>query len=121
MSKSPAAQLLTVKQVAEELSLSRVAVYDLCRVGKLPHYRLGVKHDTIRIKRSDVSAYLEACERREPDADELAEVEQPARRPERVERKRAPRRGKVAPDRQRAAALGLRCLTDQYLPKSLRA
>lgn len=50
---------LTVKQAAARLDASKSSVYQMCKVGKLPHYRVGVKRGTIRIEEKDVDAIKE--------------------------------------------------------------
>jgi excisionase family DNA binding protein len=47
---------LTVKQAAARLDASKSSIYQMCKVGKLPHYRVGVKRGTIRIEEKDVDA-----------------------------------------------------------------
>jgi len=50
--------LLTVRQAAEILTVSRRKVYNLVTAGKLPHYRID---NVIRIAETDVDAYLADC------------------------------------------------------------
>ena len=50
---------LTVKQAAARLDASKSSIYQMCKVGKLPHYRVGVKRGTIRIEEKDVDAIKE--------------------------------------------------------------
>jgi excisionase family DNA binding protein len=54
-------ELKTVAEVAAQLRLSDQAVYDLCRVGRLRHLRLGNSRGVIRIAQTDVEAYKDAC------------------------------------------------------------
>ncbi len=56
-----AMDLLTVKEAANLLKLSRGAVYALCKAGTLPHHRLGLGRGAVRIDRKDLIAYVEAC------------------------------------------------------------
>jgi excisionase family DNA binding protein len=53
-------QCLTVPQVAQQLQVSRVTVYELCAQGKLRHVRLGAKDGTIRIREQDLRTFLES-------------------------------------------------------------
>jgi excisionase family DNA binding protein len=56
-------QLLTVAEVASFLRLSTTAVYALCHSGQLPHFAFagrGKKTKTIRVKQSDLDAFLES-------------------------------------------------------------
>jgi excisionase family DNA binding protein len=46
---------LTVAEVAEQLRVSTMTVYRLCRAGDLPSIRVG---SSIRIKREDLAQYL---------------------------------------------------------------
>lgn len=53
--------LLTPKEVAQILQVSRDTVYKLLSSGQLKGIRVGLKeHTTWRITRSDLSAYLNA-------------------------------------------------------------
>lgn len=51
---------MTVKEAAELLEISERTVYDLCRAGKLAHYRVGVGRRSIRLEPADVRAYRES-------------------------------------------------------------
>ena len=53
--------LKTVAEVAEQLRLSDRAIYDLCRVGRLRHLRLGNGRGAIRVAQADINAYKDAC------------------------------------------------------------
>lgn len=53
--------LLTVREAAARLGLSPDAVYELCRAGKLAHYRLGVHGGRLMVAEADLAAYLESC------------------------------------------------------------
>jgi excisionase family DNA binding protein len=50
--------LLTVNQVARQLSVSERTVYALCDTGKLRHARIGTGRGTIRIPEDAVAEYL---------------------------------------------------------------
>jgi excisionase family DNA binding protein len=50
---------LTVKQVAEQLSVSEGTVRNLCACGELPHRRIGVGRGCIRVSEEDLKEYLE--------------------------------------------------------------
>src|SRR5690242_4705523 len=56
-------ELLTVKQVAELLSVSTGTVYDLVTAKKLPHFRIGVGRGAVRIAADEAEAYLHGCRR----------------------------------------------------------
>lgn len=51
--------LLTVKEAATLLRISSSLVYGLIESGRLPASRLGKGRGAIRIKKSDVAAYVE--------------------------------------------------------------
>lgn len=53
--------LLSAQQAGELLGLSVDGVYRLCRAGKLTHYRLGMRGGSLKVKASDVAAYVESC------------------------------------------------------------
>lgn len=65
--------MLTVKQVAERLSVSPSKVYRLIETGQLAHHRIG---GSIRMTEEQVATFLEAT-RREPGI----KLRQPVRRP----------------------------------------
>jgi excisionase family DNA binding protein len=50
--------LLTVKEVSEQLAVSRGCVYELISSGRLRHARIGCGRGTIRIPRDAVDALL---------------------------------------------------------------
>jgi excisionase family DNA binding protein len=50
-----AGRLLTVREVAERLSLCRATVYRLCECGELPHIRLS---NAIRVKEEALEQFL---------------------------------------------------------------
>ena len=52
--------LLTVKQVAERLTVSASTVYDLVSLGKLPCHRVGKGGGAIRCSELQVREYLES-------------------------------------------------------------
>lgn len=53
--------LLTVREVAELLSVTGKCVYELVGTGKLRCYRVGASRGAIRMRRADVDAYLSEC------------------------------------------------------------
>ena len=54
-------KLLTVKDVAERLSVSTSLVYQLVESGKLPVHRIGNGRGAIRFSPQDIETYLEEC------------------------------------------------------------
>ncbi len=46
--------ILSVKQAAQRLNVSKSLVYALCAEGRLKHYRVGIGRGTIRIDESDL-------------------------------------------------------------------
>lgn len=52
-------KLLTVKEVAEFLRLSRSETYKLIQSKALPHYRVGPGRGAIRVKETDIQEFLE--------------------------------------------------------------
>lgn len=50
--------MLSVKQVAEQLNLSRQCVYALIESGLLPVHRFGVGRGTIRVSEADLNEYV---------------------------------------------------------------
>jgi excisionase family DNA binding protein len=50
--------LLTVKQAAKRLQVSRQMVYQLCAAKVLPHSRVGLGRGSIRVSEADLDAYL---------------------------------------------------------------
>ena len=55
-----ATNLLTARQVAEQLTISQRMVYDLAVVGKLSSFRIG---GAVRFDQADVDGFREACRR----------------------------------------------------------
>lgn len=53
--------MLTVSDVAKNLTVSESLVYALAEAGKLPGYRVGMGRGTWRFTEADVAAYLESC------------------------------------------------------------
>jgi excisionase family DNA binding protein len=51
--------VLTVADVAAELSVDQKTIYALCNSGKLTHVRIGEGRGTIRITRADLERFLE--------------------------------------------------------------
>ena len=52
--------MMTVREVAEKLSLSISQVYSLLASGKLPHHRFGVGRGAIRVTEEQLAAFVEA-------------------------------------------------------------
>ena len=50
--------LLSVKQVAERLSVATATVYGLCAGGRLPHVRI---LNVIRVAPGDLAAFIGSC------------------------------------------------------------
>jgi excisionase family DNA binding protein len=50
--------MLTVKQVAQRLGISRQMVYALCESGELSHHRIGKGRGCIRITEQDLADYV---------------------------------------------------------------
>ena len=60
--------MLTVKEVAEHLRVSRTCVYQLVEQGKLACHRIGIGRGAIRIAPEDLAAFVDGCRREErPD------------------------------------------------------
>ena len=53
--------LLTVKEVAERLRVSRTCVYQLVERGKLVCHRIGLGRGAIRVSIEDLAAFVERC------------------------------------------------------------
>ncbi len=53
--------MLSIREAALRLGISPDAVYELCRAGRLAHYRLGVHGGRLMIAEPDLAAYLESC------------------------------------------------------------
>jgi len=53
--------MLSVKQVADRLQISKKTVYQLCAEGRLAHHRIGVGRGTIRIGEADLATFIEGC------------------------------------------------------------
>lgn len=68
--------MLTVKTVAQRLSLSKQAVYDLCTKGLLPHYKLG---GAIRISEEQLKAFLAEREVTKPERGNPPRKQKPPR------------------------------------------
>jgi excisionase family DNA binding protein len=54
-------QILVVREAAERLGVSTSMVYLLCGARRLDHFRLRLGRGTIRIRETDLQAYLEGC------------------------------------------------------------
>jgi len=57
--------MLTVKQVAESLSVSATCVYQLIAQGKLACHRIGIGRGAIRVSREDLTEFVNGCRREE--------------------------------------------------------
>lgn len=68
--------MLTVRDVATRLNLSRQCVYSLIRGGKLKAYRIGTGRGAIRVSEEDLSRFLAAC--RESTTAEPKRVRRPS-------------------------------------------
>jgi excisionase family DNA binding protein len=55
-------ELLTVEEVARTLKVTRKAVYDLMRAGRLPYVQIGIQRGR-RIRRSALEAFLKGASR----------------------------------------------------------
>ena len=51
-------KLLTVRQVADWLSISKSSVYQMVEAGKLPVIRLGLAKGSIRFEQGDIVEFL---------------------------------------------------------------
>ena len=51
--------MLTVRQVAEQLQVSLATVYLMCNRGKLPHVRIGVGRGTIRVDEQTLEEFIQ--------------------------------------------------------------
>lgn len=58
--------MLTVKQVAERLGVSKAQGYALCSSGKLPHHRMGNGRGAIRVSEEQLAAFLGASRFKPP-------------------------------------------------------
>jgi excisionase family DNA binding protein len=54
--------MLTVKAVAERLSVSEATVYSLIESGKLRHHRIGMGRGTIRVTEEFLQEFLDGTE-----------------------------------------------------------
>lgn len=59
--------MLTVRDVARKLNLSRSSIYELINRGRLTCHRVGCGRGVIRISEDDLQTYLTSC-RSEPVA-----------------------------------------------------
>ena len=67
--------MITVADAAKKYPLSKSLLYELCRTGKLVHYRVGTKgRGKIILKEEDVERLLAACRREGPQDDDGDEV-----------------------------------------------
>lgn len=53
--------MLTVKQVAGQLSVSATCVYQLIATGRLTSHRIGLGRGAIRICEADLAAFIDEC------------------------------------------------------------
>jgi hypothetical protein len=60
MERKTPAPILTPNDAAYESGTNRGFIYDECRAGRLPHFRLGQSRWIIRIARQDFEAWLAA-------------------------------------------------------------
>ena len=51
-------RLLTVKDVQEQLSVSRSMAWKLIYSGEIPHVKIG---KCVRVRESDVTAFIDSC------------------------------------------------------------
>lgn len=68
--KSASLPLLTVREAAEQLSLSIASVYEMVRTCRLPSVRVGGRGGAIRIRPEDLEDFLQSsCQQtRKPSA-----------------------------------------------------
>lgn len=59
MEKKKKDKLLTIKQVATRLKMDYSHIYRMIRAGVLPCIKVGIGRGVIRIKESDLEAYIE--------------------------------------------------------------
>lgn len=52
--------MLTVKEAAERLTITRAAVYELIRAGRLIAHRLGPKGGSIRVDEEEITRYVQS-------------------------------------------------------------
>ncbi|MFK7819506.1 MAG: helix-turn-helix domain-containing protein, partial [Planctomycetaceae bacterium] len=52
--------MLSVRQVAERLNVSRSCVYELISSGKIPHHRIGKRRGVIRVTETGLQSYLDS-------------------------------------------------------------
>jgi excisionase family DNA binding protein len=64
--------VLTVRGVANELTVSATCVYQLIASGKLPCHRIGIGRGAIRVSETDLAEFLESS-RRAGDSEATAE------------------------------------------------
>lgn len=54
-------QYFKPSEVADMLKISKTAMYDLLKAGKIAHYKVGEKGGSTLIKAEDLQAYLDSC------------------------------------------------------------
>lgn len=60
--------MLTVADAAKKYPLSKSLIYELCRVGRLHHYRVGARgKGKIILDEKDITELLAACRKEGPD------------------------------------------------------
>jgi excisionase family DNA binding protein len=71
--------MFTVKQVAEQLSVSVTCVYQMISQGRIACHRIGLGRGAIRVASEDLTAFVESC-RREEKPNQIASLPAPAAR-----------------------------------------
>lgn len=69
--------MLTVKQVAEQLSVSVTCVYQMISQGRIACHRIGLGRGAIRVASEDLTVFIESC-RREEKSNQEASLPAPA-------------------------------------------
>ena len=59
MQRTKKDKLLTIKQVATRLKMDYSHIYRMIRAGVLPCIKVGIGRGVIRVKESDLEAYIE--------------------------------------------------------------
>lgn len=63
--------MLTIKAASEKFPLSKSLLYELCKQGRLKHYRVGARgRGKILVDEKDLSALLEDCRVEDPLPDD---------------------------------------------------
>ncbi len=59
--------MMTIADAAKKYPLSKSLLYELCRIGKLPYYRVGVHgKGKILLKDEDITVMLASCRVEDP-------------------------------------------------------